>query len=40
LHKGVLVERPDGKTQLGKPMRSFRDNIIDLQEGRTGRGLD
>jgi hypothetical protein len=33
----VLVEKPEGKRPLGKPMRRWEDNIkMDLQE--VGRG--
>jgi hypothetical protein len=33
----VLVEKPEGKRQLGKPRRRWEDNIkMDLQEVRWG----
>ena len=35
----VLVGKPDGKRQLGKPRRRWEDNIrMDLQEVGRGRG--
>jgi hypothetical protein len=36
VHKGLLDERPDGKRPLGKPRSRFKDNIMDLKEGRWG----
>jgi hypothetical protein len=36
---GVLVEKPDGKTQLGSPGRRWEDKIkLDLQEVEWGHG--
>jgi hypothetical protein len=35
----VLVEKPEGKRPLGKPRRTWEDNIkMDLQEVGVGRG--
>jgi hypothetical protein len=35
----VLVEKPEGKSSLGKPRRRWEDNIkINLQEDGEGRG--
>jgi len=37
---GVLVEKPEGKTQLGRPRRSWKDNLkMDFQEVGYG-GMD
>jgi hypothetical protein len=37
---GVLVGKPEGKRQLGRPRRKWEDNIkIDLQEVGCG-GMD
>jgi hypothetical protein len=38
----MLVEKPEGKTPLGRPMPGWEDNIrMDLREIRMGRcGLD
>jgi hypothetical protein len=37
----ILVGRPDGKRQLGRPRRSWDDNIkMDLQEVGWGYGVD
>jgi hypothetical protein len=34
---GVLVGKPEGKRQLGRPMRRWEDNIqMDLQEMGVG----
>jgi len=34
---GVLVEKPEGKRQLGRPRRRWEDNIkMDLQEVGCG----
>jgi hypothetical protein len=36
---GILVERPEGRRQLGRPRRRWEDNIkMDLQE--VGWGMD
>ena len=38
---GVLVGKPEGKRQLGRPRHRWEDNIkVDLQEGSWGYGLD
>jgi hypothetical protein len=37
----VLVGNPDGKGPLGRPRRSWENNIkVDLQEVDRGNGLD
>jgi len=37
----VLVGKPEGKRQLGKPRHKLEDNIkMDLQEVGWGHGLD
>jgi len=37
---GVLVGKPEGKRQLGRPRRRRDDIKMDLQEVRWGHGLD
>jgi hypothetical protein len=38
---GILVGRPEGRRQLGRPRRRWEDNIkMDLQEVGWGHGLD
>ena len=37
----VLVEKPEGRRPLGRPRRSWEDNIkMDLQDVGWGHGLD
>jgi hypothetical protein len=39
--QGVLVVKPEGKIQLGRPRRRWKDNImIDLQEVGWQHGLN